>query len=191
MLLAAISSKWWIFLLNGLVAILFGIMAFVWPGITILSLVLLFGIYCIADGITAIGASFAKGDSGRSWWQMLLIGVISLVAGVTAIAWPGISAAVLLLVVAAWAIVRGIMEIVAAIELRKVLEHEWLLLLAGLASILFGIMLAAQPGLGAVVMIWWIGAFALVRGIFMVALSLRLRKLRPAFRAGGQFAAQH
>jgi uncharacterized membrane protein HdeD (DUF308 family) len=190
-MLSAICSKWWIFLLNGVASILFGIMAFVWPGITILTLVLLFGIYCLADGFTAIWASFVKNDTGRSWWQMLLIGLVSIGAGIMAIAWPGISVAALLLVIAAWAIVRGVFEIVAAIELRKVIDNEWWLILAGLASIFFGIALVAQPAIGAVVMAWWIGAFACVRGLLMLALAFKLRKIVPAMIAAKHFAASH
>lgn len=191
-MLSAISRRWWVFLLNGIAAILFGIMAFVWPGVTLLTLVLLFGFYCMADGIAAIFASFARQeDTGRSWWQMLLLGAVSLIAGFTAIAWPGISAAVLLFVIAGWAIVHGVFEIAAAIALRKVIENEWMLVLAGVASILFGSALMIQPAVGALAVIFWIGAFAIVRGIFIVALALRLRKIRPAFRADGRLAASH
>ncbi len=191
-MLSAISSKWWMFLLNGIAAILFGLMAFGWPGLTLLTLVWLFGIYCLADGFTAIWAAFApRAETGRSWWQMLLIGLVSLFAGMTAIGQPGISAAVLLLVIAAWAVVRGVFEIVAAIELRKVIDNEWILILAGLASILFGVALVAQPGVGALAVVWWIGAFACLRGILMVVLAFTLRKLGTALRTHGRLAASH
>ena len=179
------------FLLNGLAAILFGIMAFMWPGLTLLTLVLLFGIYSIADGLTAIGASLARSDTGRSWWQMLLLGVVSIGAGITAIAWPGISAVLLLYVIAAWAVIRGLCEIIAAIELRKVIDHEWMLILAGLASILLGAALVAQPAVGAVAVVWWIGAFACAHGIFMVLLAFKLKKIRPALDSARHFAASH
>lgn len=178
-------------LLNGVAAILFGIMAFAWPGITLLSLVLLFGIYCIADGITAVLASFARGESGRSWWQMLLIGVVSLLAGITAIAAPDITAVTLLLVIAGWAVVRGVFEITAAIGLRKIIDNEWMLILAGAASILFGVVLAVQPAIGALAVVFWIGAFACVRGIFMVLLAFKLRKIRPTFVPNKPLAASH
>jgi len=191
LMLSAISSKWWMFLLNGLAAILFGIMAFMWPGLTLLTLVLLFGIYSIADGLTAIGASLARSDTGRSWWQMLLLGVVSIGAGITAIAWPGISAVLLLYVIAAWAVIRGLCEIIAAIELRKVIDHEWMLILAGLASILLGAALVAQPAVGAVAVVWWIGAFACAHGIFMVLLAFKLKKIRPALDSARHFAASH
>lgn len=191
-MLSAICNKWWVFLLNGIAAILFGIMAFVWPGVTLLTLILLFGFYCIADGIAAIFASFARSEAtGRSWWQMLLLGAISLIAGVVAIAWPGISAAALLFVIAAWAIVHGVFEIAAAIALRKVIDHEWMLVVAGVVSILFGIVLVAQPAAGALVVIWWIGAFAILRGLFLAALAFKLRKIRPSLAGERSFAASH
>lgn len=191
-MLSAISRRWWVFLLNGIAAILFGIMAFVWPGVTLLTLVLLFGFYCMADGIAAIFASFAKHEAtGRSWWQMLLLGAISLIAGVTAVAWPGISAAVLLFVIAWWAIIHGVFEIAAAIALRKIIDNEWMLVLAGIVSILFGIALMVQPAVGALAVVFWIGAFALIRGIFMVALAFKLRSIKPAASTGRYFAASH
>lgn len=191
-MLSAICNKWWVFLLNGIAAILFGIMAFVWPGVTLLTLILLFGFYCIADGIAAIFASFARSEAtGGSWWQMLLLGAISLIAGVVAIAWPGISAAALLFVIAGWAIIHGVFEIAAAIALRKVIDHEWMLVVAGIVSILFGIVLVAQPAAGALVVIWWIGAFAILRGIFLAALAFKLRKIRPLLPGERSFAASH
>ena len=174
-MLTVVARKWWVLLLNGICGIIFGLMAFAWPGITVVALVILFGAYCLADGITAVTASLGRDEKGKSWGQMLFIGLISIGAGITALVWPGITAMILLFVIAFWAIVRGITEIVAAIELRKVIQNEWLLILAGAVSVLFGVILIAHPGAGALAVIWVIGAFALLRGLLLVTLAFKLR----------------
>jgi len=174
-MLTALARNWWVVLLNGLAAIAFGILAIAWPGPTLLVLIILFGAYCLADGITAIYASFARNEKGATWWQMLLLGVVSILAGIAAFAWPGLTALALVMVIAAWSVVHGIFEIIAAIELRKVIDNEWLLALAGVVSILFGIVLFARPGEGALALVWVIGFFAIARGVLLVMLSFRLR----------------
>jgi len=174
-MLHALAKNWWVILLNGLCAIAFGVLAIAWPGLTLLALIIMFGVYCLADGITAIIASFAKNEKGAPWWQMLLIGVVSIGAGICAFAWPGLTALTLVMIIAAWSIARGIFEIIAAIELRKVIDNEWLLILAGVVSIIFGIVLFARPGPGALALVWVIGFFAIARGVLLVMLSLRLR----------------
>ncbi len=146
-MLQGIARRWWVLLLNGICAILFGVVAFAWPGLTVLVLVFLFGFYCISDGITAIAASFAvRHQTGRFWWQMFLVGALSVIAGITALFWPGETAVVILLIIGIWAIAHGVMEIIAAIELRKAINNEWLLALAGVVSLLFGIALISRPG---------------------------------------------
>ncbi len=174
-MLTLVARKWWVLLLNGLCAIAFGLMAFAWPGVTVVALVILFGAYCLADGITAVTASLGRDEKGKSWGQMLFIGIISIAAGITAPVWPGMTAVVLLMIIAFWAIVRGFIEIIAAIELRKVIQNEWLLILAGAASVLFGVVLIARPGVGALALIWVIGVFAMLRGFLLVALAFKLR----------------
>ena len=171
----AMARKWWILMLNGLCAIAFGVMAFVWPGLGLLTLIILFGVYCIADGITAVGASLARSGDGRSWALMLVAGLISIAAGTVAFARPGLTAYALLILIAVWAMLRGVFEIVAAIELRKLIRNEWFLILAGAVSILFGAVLIARPGAGALAVIWLIGAAAIARGVLLEILSLRLR----------------
>ena len=178
-MLLGLTKRWWVLLLNGLAAIAFGVIAFMRPGITLFALVFLFGIYAFADGITAISASLAtRTQRGQSWWQMLLIGILGILAGFTAFMWPHITAVALLIVIGVWAIIRGVMEIIAAIELRKVIEHEWILGLAGVASLLFGAILLARPGVGALAMVWVIGAFALVHGVLLTALSFRVKAMK-------------
>jgi len=177
-MLNALARNWWVFLLNGICAIAFGVMSFAWPGITLLALVIMFGVYAVGDGLTAILASFiGEDESGRSWWQLLFIGIVGLLAGVGAVIWPGITAMALLVMIGFWAISRGILEILAAITLRKIIDNEWLLGLAGAASVLFGIVLIARPGAGVLAMIWLISAFAVVHGVLLVSLGLKVRRL--------------
>ncbi len=180
MLLHQAARNWWVLLLQGIVAILFGILALAWPGLTILALVAIFGAYALVDGIAAIAVAFAGRREHGVWWEMLLLGLVSVLAGVLTFLWPGITAVVLLVLIAAWAIVRGIFEIVAAVKLRKVIEHEWLLGAAGVLSILFGIILIARPLVGALAVVWMISVYALLFGVLAILLSLRLRRLRPA-----------
>ena len=181
------ADKWWMLLLNGLGAIVFGLLAFAWPGVTLLVLVTLFGIYCIVDGVTALMAARARRSGDRKWGWMLFVGIVSILAGIAAFAWPGLTAMALLFMIAVWAIVHGVLEIIAAIELRKVIDNEWMLALAGVVSALFGIVLIARPGAGALGLVWLIGSFALIHGVLLVMLAFKLRRIGgPGLaRAGG------
>lgn len=171
-LLVDAARNWWVLALRGLAAVLFAICAFIWPGLTLAVLVLLWGAFAIVDGIFAV----VTGASSR-WWSLLFLGLLGIVAGLIALFMPGITAFALLMVIAAWAIVRGVLEIVAAIQLRKELTGEWMLILAGVASILFGILIAMFPGSGALAVVWLIGLQALVVGILEIALAFRLRRV--------------
>jgi uncharacterized membrane protein HdeD (DUF308 family) len=173
-MLSVYTSSWWALLLRGIAAILFGVLAFVWPGITLTVLVLLWGAYAFVDGAFAIAAGIRSHGENRRWWVLLLEGILGVAAGIVAFAVPGITALVLLMLIAAWAIVTGVFEVVAAIQMRKYIKGEWLLILAGIASILFGVVLFINPGAGALAVIWLIGAYALVFGVILIALSLRL-----------------
>lgn len=167
-----VAKHWWILLVRGLVAILFGLCAFIYPGWTLASLVLLYGAYCLADGIVAL-----FGGVGGGFWRSLLLGIVGILAGLATFAYPGLTAIVLLYLIAGWAIVRGIVEIVIAIEFRKVLVGEWMLIVAGVVSILFGALLIMNPGAGALSVIWIIGGYTLVFGALLVALSFRVKAL--------------
>ena len=179
MLLKRIAQNWWVLLLRGISAVLFGILTLAWPGVTLLFLIILFGVYALLDGLTAIIAG-VTGGGGGSWWQMILTGLLSVAAGVIALAWPGETAVILLIVIAAWSIVRGVAEIAAAIRLRSVVNNEWLLILSGVCSILFGMILFARPRVGALAVLWIIATYAIVGGIVLIGLSLRLRALKAA-----------
>ena len=178
-LLNSLADNWWLLLLRGLVAIAFGILAFFWPGLTLLTLTLLWGAYALCDGIFSLGAAiFAKsGDMAPRWW-LALAGIVSILAGLVAFFYPGMTALVLLMFIAAWAIIIGVLQIWGAIEWRKLLDDAWLLALNGALSIAFGVLLFAQPGAGAVALVWMIGWFAVVFGCLSVALAFRLKKFK-------------
>jgi uncharacterized membrane protein HdeD (DUF308 family) len=172
-----VSQFWWTLVLRGVVAILFGVLAFMWPGVTLSVLILLFGAYALVDGIAAIIMGIKDYGDRERWWATLLSGVVSALAGLVTFFMPGITALALLTLIAFWAIVRGVFEIVAAIRLRHEIEGELLLGLAGVLSIAFGVFMLLFPGAGALAVVWWIAAFAVVYGVVMVALGFRLRGL--------------
>lgn len=172
----AFAKNWWVLLIRGILAVMFGVMAFALPGLTIVALVLLYGAYALADGITAL---FVGGKS-RAWW-LVLVGVLGVVVGLYAFSYPGITAVALLYLIAVWAIARGCFEILAAIQLRKEISNEWTLIAGGIISILLGAVLFVNPAAGAVAMIWVIGAYALFFGLMMIVLAFRLRGLPGRF----------
>ncbi|HEU4507311.1 MAG TPA: HdeD family acid-resistance protein [Pyrinomonadaceae bacterium] len=182
-MLLVYTSSWWALVLRGIVAILFGILAFVWPQITLTALVLLWGAYALVDGAFAIAAGVKSYGENKRWWLLLIQGLLGVVAGVLAFVIPGITALVLLMLIAAWAIVTGSFQIAAAIQLRKHITGEWLLALGGVASIIFGVLLFLNPGAGALAVVWLIGAYSIVFGSLLIALGLRLHGMvKPADR---------
>jgi len=176
-LLSRLAENWWLLLLRGLAAIAFGVIAFLWPGITLLSLTYLFGIYALADGVFGLWAAIAgQGGDALSRLWLALGGIVSILAGAAAFFWPGLTALVLLLFIASWAIIIGLLEIYGAFQLRKVIENEWWLVLSGLLSIAFGVIMFAHPGAGALALVWIIAWYAILFGCLFVALAFRLKK---------------
>jgi uncharacterized membrane protein HdeD (DUF308 family) len=170
-----LTPNWWALALRGLAGIIIGLIAFTLPGVTIAALTFLFGAYALVDGILSLAAAFHAAKLQRHWWGLVLEGIVGIgVAAVTAIV-PVITLLFLLYLIAAWAVVTGILEIATAIRLRGMVAREWLLGIAGVASVIFGLLLFAAPGPGAIVIAWWLGAYALVFGVLMLALSFRLR----------------
>jgi uncharacterized membrane protein HdeD (DUF308 family) len=177
-MLEKLFKNWWVLLIRGLCAIACGIAVIIWPAITLLVLVFIYGGFCLVDGIAGIMIGFSGGPNGtKIWWPMVLLGVLSWGAGLVAIFYPGLTVLVMLMVIAVAALLRGILEIVAAIALRKVLDDEWILILSGLLSIGFGGLLIAMPGEGALAMVLLIGAYLIALGTMVAALALRLRSL--------------
>jgi uncharacterized membrane protein HdeD (DUF308 family) len=171
-ILDAFAKNWWVLLVRGLLALLFGAMAFAWPGATLAALVLLYGAYAFVDGVTAVSA----GIPARSWW-LVFSGLAGIAVGIGTFFYPAITAIALFYLIAGWAIVRGIFEIVAAIELRKVISGGWALVLGGIFSIIFGLLFAAFPAPGVLALAWLIGAYAVVFGAVMIVLSFLLHGL--------------
>jgi uncharacterized membrane protein HdeD (DUF308 family) len=172
--------NWWLLVLRGVVGIIFGIIAFVAPGISLAALVLVFGAYCFADGALLIVSAIRRHGNGSPWWLLLLQGMAGIAAGVVALFWPAITTLGLLWVIAAWSLVSGVLQIVTAIRLRKTITTEWLLALSGVASIALGVLFVMFPAAGAVALVFWIGAWAFVFGVLLVTLGFRLRSWRDA-----------
>src|SRR5215813_7944884 len=179
-MLHAMAKGWWLVLLRGIAAIVFGVLAFVWPGLTLLTLVLFYGAYALVDGVLALIAAFTGGAKPVPSWWLILIGIAGIAAGAITFMWPGITALVLIFFIGGWAIAHGIFEIVGAIKLRKEIDNEWWLILAGALSVIFGLIVLIAPGAGAVGLIWAIAAYSVAFGIMLIGLSLRLRKHQHA-----------
>ena len=182
-LLEDLSDNWWVILLRGIVGVIFGLVAFVSPGATLLALVFVWGAYALVDGAFALYMTYLAARQERRWWPYLLEGLAGIGAGALAFVVPGITALALLYLIAAWAIVTGIVEIVAAVDLRKQIQNEWLLGLAGALSIIFGIVVAVMPDAGALAVVWTVGAYALLFGITLVVLAFRVRSLGKRLRS--------
>jgi len=161
--------------LRGIAAIIFGLLAFAWPGLTLVTLILFYGAFALVDGVLAIVAAITGGVSGSRWW-LAIIGLLGIAAGLVTFLTPGLTALVLLLFIAGWAIATGVLQIIGAIKLRKEIDNEWLLILGGIVSVLFGVCMMLAPGAGALALVWVIGAYSVVTGVIFVALAFRLRK---------------
>ncbi|SMX48834.1 HdeD family acid-resistance protein [Maliponia aquimaris] len=177
-MLEYLQRSWWIFLLRGVAAIVFGIMAIAWPALTLAVLVMLFGAYVLVDGVFGlIDAIRLRGRLIRVW-PLVLDAVLGIAVGLLTLLWPGATALVLLMFIAAWVVVGGLLRIVLAYQIRHEIKGEWILIMGGVLSILFGGLLVALPQAGLVTLVWLIGFYAVAFGVLFVLLALRLRKLR-------------
>jgi len=172
-----LCDRWWILLVRGIAAVIFGILCFVLPGVVLTSLVMLFAAYAIFDGIFGVSLALYGRKEIEDWWVLLLWGLVSIGAGILTFANPRITEVVLVLYIAAWAIASGVLEIALAIRLRKEIDGEWLLILAGALSIAVGILLMAQPEKGAISLIWVIGSYAIAFGAVLATLSFKTKSL--------------
>lgn len=172
-----LARVWWLVLIRGIAAIIFGVLALIWPAITLLVLVIFFGAYALVNGFFSLFSGFRHNASPRAW--LIITGVVSILAGIIAFVWPGITSLALLYVVAFWAIVSGVSEIVAGVKLRKEIQNEWTLILSGVLSVIFGVLLIIWPGAGLVTLVWLVGIFAILYGITLAVLSFRMKKLAP------------
>ncbi len=172
-LMSVLEKNWWVFGVRGVLAILFGAVALFLPGATMLSLVLFFAAYALADGLLAIGSAIRAASAHQRWGYLLFEGLVSIAAAVAAVGWPGLTVFAFVFMIAFWAIVTGILEIAAAIELD--VEGRGWLVFGGIASLLYGVLLVGAPLAGAVVLTWWLGAYAIVFGVSLIVLAFKLR----------------
>ena len=170
-----LARNWWTIAIRGAAAILFGIMALLLPDLALETLVLLFGVYALVDGLFSIFGAVRAAQQRRKWWTLLIVGVAGLGAGVVTFVWPDITAIALLYLIAAWAIVRGVFEVVAALQLRQHIRNELLLILSGILSVAFGVIIAVDPGAGALALVWVIGFYAILAGLLLLGVAWRLR----------------
>jgi uncharacterized membrane protein HdeD (DUF308 family) len=172
-MIEVLRRNWWALIVRGIIAIIFGILAIILPGLTLRVLVLLFGAYALVDGIFMLITAFQGAMEHRL--LLLIEGIVSIIAGILTLVWPGLTALVLLYFIAFWAIVTGILEVLAAIRLRREIANEWALGIAGVVSVLFGIIAIVHPLSGALAIIWVIGIYAILFGILLIVLGFRLR----------------
>ncbi|MFN3585410.1 HdeD family acid-resistance protein [Phenylobacterium sp.] len=171
-----VGRAWPVLALRGIGAILFGVAAYTWPGVGLLSVIWLFGAYAAFDGLASLAAATRGGRAADRWW-LVFMGVVSLGAAAIAFLWPGVTAMTLVVVIALWSIVRGLAEITGAVVLRKDLRHEWALALAGLLSTVFGVALFMAPLAGIFALLWLVAGWAILFGVLNVTWALRLRAL--------------
>ena len=171
-----LTRNWWALALRGIFAVLLGLAAFVLPGVTLAVLVALFGAYAVVDGVLTIIAGIRAAERHERWWSPILKGLAGIAAGVLAFVWPALTALALLYLIAGWAIVTGVLEIVAAVHLHRA-HGEWLLILNGVLSVLFGFLVVIWPSAGVLTLLWLIGTYAIVFGVVLLVLAFRLRNL--------------
>jgi len=177
MLSKLLSRSWWVLLLRGGVSILFGIAAYMWPGMTLVTLVSLFGAFAFVDGCFSAYQAFSGRKENEYWWVLLLEGLLGVAFGLIAYQAPGITATVLILYIGFWAMATGAMRIILAVRLRKEIDGEWWMALAGLTSIVFGLLMVARPGAGALAALWIVALWSIVGGVFLVFLAFKVKGL--------------
>lgn len=171
----SLMQSWWVLALRGAIAILFGVLAFMWPGLTLLMLVGLFAAFALLSGVTSAMGAVKNRQHDDNWWLLLILALVGIGAGVIAIIHPALTALVLVLVMGANALITGVLDIVAAIRLRKTIQGEWMLVLSGIASIAFGVLVFLFPQAGALAMVWLISAYAVLTGALLLGAAFRLR----------------
>jgi uncharacterized membrane protein HdeD (DUF308 family) len=177
-MIEALKRNWWVLVIRGICGIVFGVIAFAYPGLALATLVILFGAWVLVDGVFRIVGATAGRASDPDWGFHLIIGLLGVVVGFLTFSAPGITALILVIYIGAWALMIGAVEIALAIKLRRELKGEWLLVLMGLASIIFAVVILWNPGPGALALLWLIASYAIVLGILAIFFGFRLRSLR-------------
>lgn len=176
----SLARNWWVFLIRGILAVIFGVATWFFPATAFLSLVIVFGAFALVDGVFAIVSAFTSNAKSENWWWLIFEGIVGIFVGILTIVQPAAMGEAWLLLIAAWAIVTGVFEIITAIRLRKVIEGELWLVLSGLASVAFGVLVLVYPQLGVAAIGIIVGVYALIFGILLIMLALRLRKHKAA-----------
>jgi uncharacterized membrane protein HdeD (DUF308 family) len=182
---------WWVLALRGAIALLFGVLALLWPGLTLLWLVALFAAYALLGGVASVIGAVRHRHSDEKWWLICLLGLVSMAAGVSAIVYPGLTALVLVLMMGANALITGVLDLAVAIRLRQAIRGKWLLILSGIASIVFGVFVFIFPGAGALALVWLVSVHAIVTGVLLLALAFRVRAWARIMGAGTVRSAVH
>lgn len=177
-MLDVLSRYWWAYVVRGILAILFGILAYAWPGITLATLIILFGAFAFVDGIFLIIKTIGNWGGRDDRWLLLLEGLLGIGIGLLAFMVPGVTTLALVFYIAVWSLATGVLEIVTAIRLRKEIQGEGWMILSGIASILFALLLMVFPGAGALGLIWLIAAYAIIFGVVLILLGFKLRRAR-------------
>lgn len=175
-----LSRKWWALSVRGVIYVAFGLTALLWPDLTFAVFVFLFGVFALLDGAVSVFAAIGRGRAGTQWGSLLLEGLIGVATGIVVLVWPGMSGLILLYVVGAWAVLTGVLEISAAIRLRREIEGEWILVVNGLLSIGLGALIYLWPAGGVMAIVWMLGLYAIVFGALLLLLSLVLRRYAAA-----------
>jgi uncharacterized membrane protein HdeD (DUF308 family) len=171
-----LAHNWWLLLVRGIIAGIFGLLCFAYPNVTLLVMKIMFGTYALLDGILGLASSISTAPDRPRWWSTIVEGIAGGTLGLIILIWPGITTFGLLYLIGAWGIITGIFKIAAAIRLRRHFANEWLLILIGAGSVTFGLLILVIPRAGVLAVVWWIGTYAILLGMFYVALALRLRR---------------
>jgi len=171
-----LGQSWWVLVLRGVFALAFGMLALVWPDLTLLLLVSMYVAYTLlVGGVSVVGAVKARHIDPK-WWQLLLLGIVSIAAGVVALLFPALTALALVLLMGANALITGALDVAIAIRLRKVLKGHWVLALAGIASMVFGVLVFLFPDAGALALVWLISLYAVVTGVLLLSIGIGIRR---------------
>jgi uncharacterized membrane protein HdeD (DUF308 family) len=174
------EKHWWQIALRGLIALIFGILVLAWPGVSLFILAIIFGAYVFVDGIfTLVAAVNYKAGAGRRTW-LFIRGIAGIIVGLITFFWPAITELALVMLIAAWALVTGVMELVFAFRANQNTAIRWMFAISGILSLILGFLLLARPIIGALVIIWIIGAYAVLAGILLIILGFRLRSVKAS-----------
>jgi uncharacterized membrane protein HdeD (DUF308 family) len=185
----SLATNWWAVVLRGVLGVVLGLVSFAWPGVTLVALAFLFAAYALIDGVVSIIGAVRAMEGHERWGALVLEGIVGIGAAAVTIVWPPVTVLALVYIMAAWSIITGSLEIAAAIRLRRMISGEWLLILSGLASLLFGVLVILAPIAGALVLALWVGAYWLIFGVLLISFGFRMRSWERHGMADGRTPA--